>query len=240
MAVRTSMSSLIATTRQLIGDVTTPQDFLDQDIQDVLDSYRDEVRYELLHPMPDIQPGQAGSLVAQFVWASYQSEFQWWEADVVIQGLNTANNQPWVVQSPVTFEYIPGKWTFAVTLPAIATPPGQYPPVYATGKVYDLYTAASALLERRIALHAFTTFDVTTDGQTLKLSQILDRWERLRDMYLRKGWNHVVELERADLAPGAGADGSVPVMSTDGQPSGALLPGLLGANVIGGGSGEGV
>lgn len=240
MAVRSSMSALIATTRQLIGDVTTPQDLADQDIQDVLDAYRDEVRYELLRPMPDIQPGQNGSLVAQFVWASYQSEFQYWESDVVIQGINTANNQPWVVQSPATFEYIPGKWTFAVTLPSIATPPGQYPPVYATGKVYDLYTAASVLLDRRIALRAFTTFDYTADGQTFKLSQVIGTWERLRDRYLMQGWNRVIELERSDLAPGTGPDGSVPVMSTDGQASGALLPGVLGANVVGGGAGEAV
>ena len=235
MAVRTSMSSLIATTRQMIGDVTTPQDFQDQDVQDVLDAYRTEVRYELMHPMPDIQPGQNGSLVAQFVWASYQSQFQYWESDVVIQGLNTANNQPWVVLSPVTFEYITGKWTFAVTLPAIATPPAQYPPVYATGKVYDLYAAAAALLERRIALRSLTTFDVTTDGQTLKLSQILATWERLRDLYVGKSWDHVISLDRIDLAPGAGIDGSTPVMNTDGQPSNALLPGVLGAGVTGSG-----
>lgn len=239
MAVRSSMSSLIATTRQLIGDVATPQDFLDQDIQDVLDANRDEVRYELMHPMPDIQPGQNGSLVAQFVWASYQSEFQYWESDVVIQGLNTANNQPWYVLTPQTFEYINGKWTFAVTLPALATPPGQYPPVYATGKVYDIYTAAAMLLERRIALRALSSFDVSADGQSLRLSQIIATLERLRDRYLAQGWSRVVALERGDLAPSVGPDGSVPVMSTDGQPSGALLPGVLGADVIGGGSGEG-
>ena len=234
MAVRSSMSSLIAATRQLIGDVSTPQDFLDQDIQDVLDAYRDEVRYELLHPMPDIQPGENGSLVAQFVWASYQSEFQYWESDVVIQGLNTGTNEPWFVLTPASFEYIPGKWTFTVTLPALATPPGQYPPVYATGKVYDLYTASAALLERRIALWAFKLFDASVDSQSFKRSQIIGTWERLRDRYIAQGWNRVLRLERTDLAPGAGIDGSTPVMSTDGEPSNALLPGVLGAGVIGG------
>lgn len=233
MAVRTSMANLIAQTRQLVGDVSAPQDFTDQDVQDILDSYRDEVRYELMHPMPDIQPGQNGSLVAQFVWASYQSEFQYWEADVVIQGLNTANNQPWYVLTPATFEYIPGKWTFAVTLPNIATPPGQYPPVYATGKVYDLYTAAAALLERKIALHAFTLFDAAVDGQSFRRSQIITTWQKLHDTYISKGWSRVIHLDRADLAPGAGIDGSTPVMNTDGASSNSLLPGVLGAGVVG-------
>lgn len=237
MAVRTSMAQLITTTRQLIGDLAgTSQDFADQDVQDVLDAHREEIRYELLTPMPDIQPGQNGSLVAQFVWASYQSEFQYWESDVVIQGLNTANDQPWYLLTPTTFEYINGKWKFTVTLPNIATPPGQYPPVYAVGKVYDIHAAAADLLERRIALHAFTSFDITSDGQTLRLSQVIAVWERLRLAYIGKSWNQVIDLERTDLAPGQ--DGAItPVLSTNGQSSNTLLPGVLGANVVGDGQG---
>ena len=235
MAVRSSMSALIATTRQLIGDVSTPQDFQDQDVQDVLDGRRAEVRYELMTPMPDIQPGQNGSFVASFVWASYQSEFQYWESDVVIQGMNTSNNQPWVVLTPVTFEYIPGKWTFAVTLPQIATPPGQWPPVYATGKAYDIYGAAADLLERRIALRSFTTFDFIADGRSVRLSQIIGTWERLRDRYITKSWNRVLEVIRTDLAPDI-EHGRTPVLDTDLQ-SNYLLPGVLGADVTRGNNG---
>jgi len=237
MAVRSSMAQLITQTRQLIGDLGSPtQDLDDQTVQDVLDAHREEIRYELLRPMPDIQPGQNGSLVAQFVWASYQSEFQYWESDVVIQGLNTTTNQPWVVLTPVSFEYINGKWTFAVTLPNIATPPAQYPPVYAVGKVYDLYAAAADLLDRRIALHAFTQFDVTTDGQSLRLSQVIGTWERLRASYIGKSWNQVVEIIRADMAPSN--DGGRTPLLTDGQYDQHLLPGVLGANVIGTGEGD--
>lgn len=237
MAVRTSMAALIATTRQMIGDVSTPQDFLDQDVQDVLDAHRTEVRYELLRPVPDIQPGQNGSLVAQFVWASYLSEFQFWESDVVIQGLNTSTNQPWFILTPVTFEFITGKWTFAVTLPNIATPPAQYPPVYAVGKAYDIHAAAADLLERRIALRAFTLFDYTGDGVTLRLAQILDRWEKLRAFHIAKSWDQIITLDRTDLAPSVDY-GGVPVLSTDAQSGNHLLPGVLGANVVGSGSGD--
>ena len=229
------MSSLIATTRQLIGDVATPQDFADQDVQDVLDAHRAEVRYELMKPMPDIQPGQNGSLVAQFVWASYQSDFQYWESDVVIQGMNTSTFQPWVILAPTTFEYIPGKWTFAVTLPNIATPPGQFPPVYATGKVYDIYAAGADLLDRRIALRSLTTFDFTSDGQSFRISQVLDRWERMRARMIAKSWNQVVEIIRTDLAPDI-QHGRTPVLDTDLQ-SNYLLPGVLGADVTRGNNG---
>lgn len=236
MAVRTSMSNLIATTRQLIGDLASAtQDFTDQDVQDVLDAHRAEVRYELLQPMPDIQPGQNGSLVAQFVWASYQSDFQYWESDVVIQGLNTSTDQPWVILTPVSFEFINGKWTFAVTLPQIATPPAQWPPVYATGKAYDIYAAAADLLERRIALKSATMFDFTSDGQSFRISQVLDRWEKLRDRYVLKAWSQVIEIERVDLAPDIGG-ARVPILDTDLQ-SNYLLPGVLGADVTHGNNG---
>lgn len=235
MAVRSSMQQLLDTTRQMIGDVSAPQDFTDQDVQDVCDAHRAEVRYELLTPMPDIQPGQNGSLVAQFVWASYQSEFQYWEADVVVQGMQTSNDQPWVLLTPASFEYINGKWTFAVTLPNIATPPAQWPPVYATGKAYDLYAAAAELLERRIALRSFTMFDFTADGRSMRLSQVLDRWEKLRLSYIAKSWNRVVEIIRTDLAPDISGE-RTPVLDTDLQ-SNYLLPGVLGADVTHGNNG---
>lgn len=200
MAVRTSMLALIATTRAFVGDVATPVDLQDQDVQDALDAAREEVRYELLSPMPDIQPGQNGSTNANFVWASYQSDYRYWENDVVLQGINTATGLPWAILSPATFEYIPGKWTMSVVLPAIATPPGQFPPVWATGKVYDVYAAAAELLERRIALRSFSMFDFTADGRSMHLNQVLDRWEKLREGYVAKSWNHTVELVRSDLA----------------------------------------
>lgn len=235
MAVRASMAAIIATTRQLIGDVASPQDFADQDVQDVLDAHRAEVRYELLQPMPDIQPGQNGSFVAQFVWAAYQSEFQYWESDVVIQGMNTSTFQPWVIITPVEFDFINGRWTFSVTLPNIATPPAQIPPIYATGKVYDIYAGAADLLDRRIGLRSLTMFDFTSDGQSFRISQVLDRWEKLRGIYVGKSWNRVVEIIRTDLAPDI-EHGRTPVLDTDLQ-SNYLLPGVLGADVTRGNNG---
>ena len=235
MAVRSSMAALIARTRQMIGDVASPVDFSDQDIQDACDAHRDDVRYELLSPAPDIQPGQNGSQVAEFVWAAFFSHFQHWEDDVLLQGMNTTTEQPWVILTPVASEPIVGRWTFAVTLPAIATPPGQWPPVYASGKVYDLYRIAADLLERRIALRSFTTFDITADGRTLHLNQILDRWEKLRVSYLAQSWNRVVDLQRTDMAADRGNGQTTPLLS--GGTRDDILPGMLGGNVIRGNGG---
>ncbi len=202
MPVRTSMRELIALTRQLIGDVPSPQDLVDQDIQDGLDAHRDEVRYELLHAMPDIQPGAGGSMVAQFVWASYQSDYHYWESQVVVQGIATSTAQPWVVLTPLEFEYIPGRWRFTAVLPATVAPPGQWPPVFAVGRVYDVHGAAAELLDRRIALKSAFWYDVTVDGRALRLGQILDRLERLAASYRKRAWPRTITLRRDDVAPG--------------------------------------
>lgn len=199
------MAAIISRVRQLVGDVTTPQDFTDQDVQDVCDAYRADIRYELLAPAPDIQPGQNGATTANFVWAAYFSDFQHWEDDVVLQGLNVSTGQAWVLLTPTVSEPIVGRWTFAVTLPSIATPPAQYPPVWATGKVYDLYAIAAMLLRRRIGLRSLTMFDFASDGQSFKVGSVLDRWERLAASYLSMSWNRSVDLVRTDLAADQGA-----------------------------------
>lgn len=205
MAVRTSAQELIQRVRLLTGDVTTPYDLQDQDVQDVMDAHRETIRYEVLKPAPDIQPGQGGATTANFVWATYFSEFNYWENDVVLQGLNVATGQAWVILTPVTSESIVGKWTFAVTLPSIATPPAQYPPVWATGKVYDLYRVAAGCLERRIALRSASTFDFSASGGiNARVSQILDRWEKLRMSYLAQAWIGTLDVQRTDLAPDFG------------------------------------
>lgn len=222
-------TDIIPVVRQMIGDTSGTPDFADQDIQNACDEYRLTVRYELLTAAPDIQPPQGQGTTAQFVWATYFSEYQYWEADEVLQGTDTATFKPWVLLTPVATERIAGKWTFAVTLPSIATPPSQFPPVYATGKVYDLNAVAATLLERRIAKYALTSFDFTADGRQMRLGQTLDRLEKLRAFYLAKSWTRAVELVRTDLAP---ETASRPAgMPTDTQ--GALLPGVLSTNVQG-------
>jgi hypothetical protein len=202
---RTSMSQLIALVRLKTGFTSTGTPlFTDDNIQDVLDAHRADIRYELMTPAPDIQPGQGSSAVSNFVWAVYLSDFQYWENSLVIQGLDIVTNKPWVILTPVSSEYIPGKFAFAVELPAIATPPAQFPPVYATGKVYDIFRASAELLQMGIAQMAFNLFDITSDGRTMRLQQIVATWQKLTDAYLCQAWPTMTKLYRSDIAPDSG------------------------------------
>jgi hypothetical protein len=235
---RASMSQLIALVRLKTGFASggTPA-FTDDNVQDVLDAHRADIRYELMTPAPDIQPGQSGSAVANFVWAVYLSEFQYWESSLVIQGLDVVTNKPWVVLTPVSAENIPGKFAFAVELPSIATPPAQFPPVYATGKVYDIFRASGELLLMGIAQLAFNLFDITSDGRTMRLQQIVTTWQKLADMYFAQAWPTTTKLYRSDIAPGA--EGSSLLGNRGDWSEGGLLPNAFAPTVSISGSGGG-
>lgn len=186
MAVRATMADLIGTTRQLVGDVASAsQDFTDQDIQDVLDAHREDVRYEVLTPRPTLS-------TAGILYNDYYSEVGYWEAGETLVWGNFAP------LTALTSDRVVGHWTFA----------NQYPPVLLAGQTYDIYAAAAELLERRIALRSFTMFDFVADGRTMRLGTVLDRWQKLRDTYIAKSRGHVISLYREDLAGGDGSGGT--------------------------------
>lgn len=170
MGVRTSMSALITRVSLMIGDSSNAT-FTTQNVQDALDRTVQLVRYEILTPAPDIDPATA-STTAQFDWATYVSRYTDWEANEVIQaglpaGTGTHN---WGIVTPTTSDELRGIWTFDVTLPSIGTPPGQLPPLFITGAVYDPYLGAALLLEMWAAQVA-DAFDFTSDGQSFHRSQ---------------------------------------------------------------------
>lgn len=197
MAVRSSMSDLIARVRLLIGDpASATATFSDQNVQDWLDRTQlPLMRYELETAAPDIVP--QGSAPAQFNWATYVSDYTDWEADAVFQG--TKNSQQWVILTPLTADYQRGVWTFDVTLPTISSSiPAQLPPVFATGKCYDPYLAAADLLEMWSALLA-DAFDFTSDGQTFRRSQRMAAKLQLANVYKRQAKPRTVQMVRSDL-----------------------------------------
>lgn len=231
MAVRSSMSEIIPRVRQLVGDpASSIQDFTDQDVQDVCDAFRQDVTRELLTVDYDIQPPQGTSNAALVIWCRAYSKWEHWEANEVLQGINVATGKSWNVLGPIVSERINGRWTFEVELPNIAVTIGQYPPIFLTGRCYDIYTIAASLLERRIAMKAFTQFNVTASGTTMALGSILDRLEQLRLMYLERGWTHVVTIARTDLAAERGSRPGYGV-STDSQAG--LLPGVISPSIVG-------
>ncbi len=176
------------------------EQFADQDIQDQLDASRDDIRFEGLKIAPSIVNSAATNNVASTIFADYYSAYQWWEDDVILQGYS--NGAAWVVITPTLSENIVGHWQFeGTTLSYIftsATVPGQLPPVFATGKVYDVYDAAANLLEFWGATQA-ASYDFSADGQAFKRSQMMLAKLKLADYFRKKAKPRVAKMTRPDV-----------------------------------------
>jgi hypothetical protein len=175
MAVRATMATLISRVRLLIADAGATQQFQDQQIQDFLDNYRMDVFNEPLMPKPTF----SGSTISYF---DYFADLGQWEDDLVLK-------QYLITQvTPATSENIVGHWTFAAT---------TLPPVFITGKTYDLYRSAADLLEFWAATFVLA-YDATVDGQSLRLSQQHANLLTLADQYRRKSRAHSISVIRSD------------------------------------------
>ena len=180
MAVRTSMTDLIARVRLMIAESGTAI-FADQDIQDKLDECRENVRYELLTPQPTFaNPG--GIQYNDYYSGDPDHPRGFWEADeVIIYG-------DFTTRAPVTSDEIVGHWTFN----------NQLPPLLIAGKRYDVYRAAADLLDYKIAALSATQVDFSADGQSFHLSQQLAYLEKRALDYRRKARARLGALGRAD------------------------------------------
>src|SRR5258707_12983780 len=154
MPVRGTMASLIARTRLLITD-TVPagsgQVFADQDVQNVLDESRIDLYNQPLVPQWTYSGNTPQVL-------DYFAPSQWgdWEDDIVLKQYLT------VVVTPASTDDIVGHWTFAQS---------TLPPVFITGKTFDIYRAAADLLEMRASTWMLR-LNATADGQTLHLEGV--------------------------------------------------------------------
>lgn len=202
MPARNTMSSLITLVRTMIGDpkpnfTNTIVQFSDDDIQDRLDTSRDDIRYEGLTIAPSIVNLNSTSNSASTIFSDYYSKYKWWEADVVLQGQG-ANGVPWIVLTPASSDLIVGHWQFENSVFTNGTVPGQLPPVFATGKVYDPYMAAADLLEFWAATLT-GAYDVTVDGQSLRRSQLMTAKLALAEQYRRRAKPKIAKLDRHDV-----------------------------------------
>lgn len=201
MAVRSTMADLISRVRLFIADPSgTSSQFTDQQIQDYLDATRDDIRYEGLTIAPSIVNNPSTANQAVTVFADYYSAYQWWEQDVTLQGVNTATGAAWVVLTPLVSDYITGHWQFEIDVFNSGTAPGQYPPVFATGKVYDVYAASADLLQFWGASLA-GAYDVTVDGQSMRRSQLMTAKLALADYYRRQCKPRIAKMVRDDVLP---------------------------------------
>lgn len=178
MAVRSSMAALISRVRLLINDPAgASQVFADQDIQDVMDDGSRADYYNLaLEPKPIFV---AGSIQ----WLDYFTTLGDWEDDAVLKQYLIN------VVTPSLAEPITGHWQFATT---------TLPPVYITGKTYDVYRAAADLLERWAARYV-TRFDFTSDAQSFRVSQVPAQLQALASTYRKKQRASHAVLRRTDV-----------------------------------------
>lgn len=200
MPVRSSMSDLIAKIRTMIFDPAgSSQHFLDQDIQDYLDENRDDIRYEGLTIAPSIVSNSNTGNTPQTIFADYYSKYGYWENSVTLQGTDTSGN-PWKVLTPVSSELLldTAHWQFEANVYGTGTVPGQLPPLFATGSIYDCFRAAAELLDIWAASLA-GAYDVTVDGQSLRRSQLMTAKLALAEMYRRKAKPKMSKMVREDV-----------------------------------------
>lgn len=190
---RSTMASLITKVRLFINDPSGgSQQFADGDIQDALDDWRRDVRYEQLTPAPTLSnvggiandPAHPG--IADYNWTDYYSAYQWWEQGEVL------SDGHFITLTPASSDELQGHWTFALAVP------GQYPPVFATGRVYDLYAAAADLLDMWMAA-LLTNVDFSADGQSFKLSQLAMGKEKLACVYRARALATSAKQVRRDV-----------------------------------------
>lgn len=199
MPVRSTMSALIAKVRQMIQDPSGANQFFDdQTIQDYLDLSREDRRYEPLAIAPSIVNLPSTNNQATTVLADYYSSVGFWEDDVVLQGY--FNNAAWIVLTPALSENLVGHWAFESNVFTAGTAPGQLPPVFATGKVFDPYMSSADLLEFWGASFA-ASYDITVDGQSLRRSQLMTAKIALAESYRRRAKPKAGKMIRDDVLP---------------------------------------
>lgn len=205
MPVRSTMANLISLVRTMISDPAGgSQQFTDQQVQDRLDEGRVDVRYEGLAIAPSIVNLNSTSNSASTIFADYYSAYQWWEDDIVLQGQGPSPNAyPWLVLTPTLSENIVGHWQFENNVFTSGTVPGQLPPVFATGKVYDPNCAAADLLEFWSA-NVFG-YDIVVDGQSLRRSQMSTQRLQLAGYYRKRSKPRVAKVTRHDVLSPIGA-----------------------------------
>jgi hypothetical protein len=176
--VKASMASLIDRVRLLINDPRgATQIFGDSDVQDVLDEGREDIVNMSLIGKPTF----SGSTI---LYLNYYSEYGGWESDYVLKQYLT------VTVTPASAEEIAGHFVFAAS---------TLPPIFITGKLFDIYRAAADLLERTAAKwQGVMGYDFASDGQSFKRSQAPENLQKLADKYRMKQRARSISVFRSD------------------------------------------
>jgi hypothetical protein len=177
MALRSTMATLITRVRQLANDPTgASQQFADTDIQDILDESRQDVYNFPLKAQPTFSG-------ATILYLDYLSDVGGWEDGMVLRQYLT------VAVTPSLIEPIAGHFQFAAS---------TFPPIYLSGRLFDVYRAAADVLERWSARYA-TQFDFTSDSQSFHVSQASKQLLALAKTYRMKQRPGTITFSRGDM-----------------------------------------
>lgn len=202
--VRSTMSQIIARVRLMIADPAgATQFFQDSDIQDTCDETVEFIRYEPLTIAPTIANTASTNNQASTIFINYFSRYMWWEQSVVLQGYS--NGQAWVVLTPSQVDYINGHFWFETPANEFTSPtvPGQLPPVFASGSVFDLNWVCADLLEYW-AMSFSAAYDVSVDGQSLHRSQLMTAKQAASEYFRKRAKPKLGQMARRDVLPELG------------------------------------
>ncbi len=107
-----------------------------------------------------------------------------WEDDYVLRQFLTN------LVTPSTVEPIAGHFQFATT---------TLPPIFITGKLFDIYRSAADLLERWSASWVMS-YTVNVDGQSLQRGMVAPAMQALAKTYRRQQRAGTISMTRSDLA----------------------------------------
>jgi hypothetical protein len=173
------MAELIDRARFLVRDpAAADQHFSQLQIQDALDQRRWDVRYLELQYEETLQ---AGGTVA---WFDYYADRGYWEDDYTLQ------EQNWVeISTGFTANLLIGHFQFTAT---------KQPPVFLTGRAYDLYAAAADLLETWLA-ELKLSFDFSVEGQSFTKTNQQKQLTELAHAYRARSQPLSIPMVRRDM-----------------------------------------
>ena len=185
MAVRSTMTELVARMRGLIKDPTGTPHFTDEQIEAAFDRRRREV-VEL--PLAPVAARTAAGDIEYLRWVADRAP---WETGAVVLNASRVPINP----ASMTEDEMDGIWTFPTTQEA----------VYVTGLTFDLYGAAADLLDQWVAEGVSSGGSITeweTDGQKVKrgASETTDRVS-LANLYRRQSLPTTASFSGTSLAP---------------------------------------
>jgi hypothetical protein len=181
MPVRAAMAGLIGRVRQEVGDEGVTKTFTDQEVQDVLDRFRRDVKYAWLTASWSIAPGGA------VTYSDFYSPIGGnWESDAALvdgsYNVLTANSSDPLV----------GIWTFS---------PGRTTmDVAIVGRQYDVYATCEELCSRWVSKLKLD-YAFSSGGRTRQRKERIDNLVALQKRFQGLKWVGTGQLVRTDMYP---------------------------------------